>query len=155
MGAIFVTTGDDILKAYSGNAALIKSDLTDDLGQDNLSILTGASVVYNELIQFFQSFDDLIHHYYFGKGLGQIRLDLMCFTDCNSGNAPGIASIVAKIGKIRGKKVDFTIGTEQVTGVLMEFNISAQAEPLPHFIVSITLGMVDHTLPKAKITAKC
>ena len=138
-----IVTCDDLFAGVVGEASAV-------------TILTAMSISHNETVQFFQSFGDLIHYFYFGRGLGNIHFELMCFLDCNTRDkAPGVTKLWDKIGSSRGKKITVSFDGIAVTGVLTGFNVSAVAEPETHFIVSIDLGMIDSKLKKANITGAC
>lgn len=160
MAALFFKYSDSGIFKNSVGAGgkIVNSDLLSGIaGEESaVTILTGVSITHNETVQFFQSFGDLVHYFYFGRGLGQIHLDLMCFLDCKSkDSAPGVKKLWDKIGQKRGKKIDLTFDSITVSGILMSFNISAVAEPETHFIVSIDLGMIESNLPNANITGSC
>ena len=110
MATIFVplSNNDVFAGAVGPSASLVHCSLTDGIDGNNFSILTNVSISGTETLQFFQSFDDLIHYFYFGKGLGQIRFDIMCFFDCN-GNAPGIKEVWQQIGSARGQIISVDI----------------------------------------------
>lgn len=157
MPALFLTTSEDVLKTdLANNASLVHSDLIDNSTlASSFGILTSAAAVFSETVQFFQSFDDLIHHYYFGKGVGQIRLDLMYFLNCDGSEARGLRRLYESIGSKRGKKIMVDFENIHVEGILMDFTINAQSEPLPHYIVSVNLGMTDSNLTPPDIAGGC
>lgn len=156
MAAVFVKLDNDIFMTTAGSpTSFVKCDLIDSsIGSDQFMLLTNFQTTFNEVVQFFQSFDDLIHYYYFGKGLGQIRFDLMAFFNCE-GTAPGLKTLYTSIGSKRGKKITLDFMNIHVEGILMEFTIAATAEPLPHFQISITLGMTDSNLTPPNIPGGC
>jgi hypothetical protein len=158
MAAIFIPLDDGgVFKGSMGNSAnLVTCDMLNAIlyNQAQFSILTNVTVSGSEVVQFFQSFDDLIHYFYFGQGLGQIHFDLTCFFDC-SDNAPGLDTMWALMGATRGKKVTVNIGRIQVVGVLMDYTISLTAEPIPMYNISINLGMISNSMTPANITAAC
>lgn len=160
MAALFFKyTDTGIFKNSVGaGGKIVNSDLLEGIVDtpDAVTILTSVSITHNETVQFFQSFGDLVHYFYFGRGLGQIHLELMCFLDCKSkDSAPGLKKIWDKIGEKRGKKIDLTFDAVTVSGVLTNFNISVVAEPETHFIISLDLGMIESNLPNANITGSC
>ena len=142
------------MNSIKPGSTLVQSDLLSGIDSSQyVTILTNVSIQHNETVQFFQSFGDLINYFYFGKGLGQIHMELICFMDCNS--APGLQKLWTTIGQNRGKEVSVSMGPIFVKGVLMSFMVSAVAEPETHFIISIDLGMTDSNLTKANITGSC
>ncbi len=135
---------------------IVNCDLFDGIiNESGVSILTSMSVQHSETVQFFQSFGDLVHYFYFGRGVGQIRFDLMCFLKCQSDQAPGIQKLWSSIGGKRGQKVTVSFNSISVTGILTGFNITAVAEPETHYLVSIDLGMIDSSLKKSSVTGSC
>lgn len=157
MAALFIPIDDSsIFSASAGNSAgLVTCSLTDGVAGQNQSILTNVTVSYNETVQFFQSFDDLIHYFYFGQGLGTIRFEIMCFQSCNGGDAPGLGEIISSIGSNRGKLVTLDMGPLHVEGILTDFSVSLTADPIPIYTVVATLGMTNNGLPKPQISASC
>lgn len=148
MASLFYYSGTDVFKTAVGTGFISFSDAFNNFdGQEStLSIITDVSINGNETIQFFQTFDDLISFYYFGKGLGNISLTMMLFCSCDSNNAPGLDKVLERIGQIRGSFVDFSIGKVTFSGVLTSYNVQMVGEPVLHFIVNINLAMIDHTL---------
>jgi hypothetical protein len=135
---------------------IVNCDLFDGIiNESGVSILTSMSVQHSETVQFFQSFGDLVHYFYFGRGVGQIHFDLMCFLKCQSDQAPGIQKLWSSIGSKRGQKVTVSFNSISVTGILTGFNITAVAEPETHYLVSIDLGMIDSSLKKSSVTGSC
>lgn len=157
MAALFINVNDAGLFRWSAGqtASLVSCSLTDELAGKNQSILTNVSISYNETVQFFQSFDDLIHYFYFGKGLGTIRFELMCFQYCEGGQPPGLGKMISKIGENRGKLVSLNMGPVRVAGILMDFTVSLSPDPTPIWTITATLGMTQHNLKKPNIQGSC
>lgn len=156
MAAIFFQyTDKGIFKnSIKPGGTLVQSDLLSGLDTSQyVTILTNVTIQHNETVQFFQSFGDLINYFYFGKGLGQIHMELMCFMNCTT--APGLQKLWTAIGQNRGKEISVSMGPIFVKGVLMSFSVAAVAEPETHFMISIDLGMTDSNLTKANITGSC
>jgi hypothetical protein len=154
MAALFYNfSGDSMFKNGIGSGGLMFcSDLDDFSGSSsNMSIVTDISVRVQDTIQFFQSFDDFIHYYYFGKGVGSITVNLLFFQD-TSNSAPGVSKILQKLGEKRGKTTEVSLGNVAFTGVLTDFTLTAMSEPETHYAVSINFAMIDHKLPSANIT---
>lgn len=157
MAALFYQFGNNgLFKNSVGAGALMFCDELDEFSASstNMSIVTDIGIHVQETIQFFQSFDDFIHYYYFGKGLGNITINMLFFQDCNSGTAPGLIKILQKLGEIRGKIINVSIGNIVFSGVMMDFTVTAIAEPETHYAISINLGMTDHTLQSPQVQAK-
>jgi hypothetical protein len=154
MAALFYNFGsDNIFKNSVGSGALMFSDDFDEFSasSSNLSIVTDIKVSVNETVQFFQSFDDFIHYYYFGKGLGSVTVDFLFFQSCDSNDAPGVSKLLAKIGQKRGQIINISIANVVFSGVLMDVNIAVTAEPETMYAISINIGMTDHQLPSANL----
>lgn len=157
MAAIFLPIDDDsgIFKHSCGNSSnLISCSLTDRIGHGTSSILSAVSVTFNETVQFFQSFDDLVHFFYFGQGLGSIHLEIMCFQNCGGG-MPGLQAVINKISQSRGKLVSVDLNAVRVEGVLLEFSVSLVADPVPIYTIAINLGMTKNGLQKPNIKGSC
>lgn len=156
MAAIFFKySNKGIFKnSITPGGTIVQSDLLSGITDAKyVTILSSVTVQHNETVQFFQSFGDLINYFYFGKGLGQIHMELMCFMDCS--DAPGLQKLWTTIGQNRGKEVSVAMGPIFVKGVLMSFSVTAVAEPETHYMISIDLGMTDSNLTKANITGSC
>lgn len=135
---------------------IVTCDLIDDLiSSSGVSILTNMSITHNDTVQFFQSFGDLVHYFYFGRGVGQAHFELMCFLSCGSDQAPGLQKLWSKIGDKRGQKITVAFNSITVTGILTNVSITAVAEPETHYLVSFDLGVIDSNLKKASITGSC
>ncbi len=149
MAALFHKfSSDQIFKNSVGNGTLAICSALDQFNSDpsNVSIITDVSVRATDTIQFFQSFDDLIHYYYFGKGLGNISFNMMLFQSCGGADAPGVPKLLAALGQMRGQETQVSVGNIVFVGVLTDFTLSIQSEPETHYIVNINLGMIDHQL---------
>ncbi len=159
MGAVFYKlSNNNIFKAGGGGGQIVHSNalFSGLLGEaSQLTLLVRMSIQCNENIQFFQSFDDVIHHYYFGKGVGQISMDLLCFLECGNTSAPGLHTLWGALGKVRGKEIDVAFDGIVVSGVLMDFTINAVSEPETHYIICINLGMTKNGLPSVSIPGAC
>ncbi len=156
MGALFFKYDNtSIFKNSIGSGKVIETDLLPFLGSpEALTILTSATVQHNDTIQFFQSFGDLIDYFYFGRGLGQIHLELIMFTDCESVSA-GLQQLWTLLGSKRGQEVNVSISNMFVTGILTSFTVNAIAEPETHFQVSLDLGMTKSNLSSPNISGSC
>lgn len=154
MAAFFHNSnGDGIFKNSVGMGEIAISDAFDQLNDGStgtLAIITDVAISARETVQFFQSFDDLISFYFFGKGLGAISLNLMFFLDCSGkspgSSAPGLDRLMTLLGSIRGTLTDFSVGSVTFSGVVTDFTVQVASEPETHYLVNINLGMTDHTL---------
>lgn len=137
-----------MFKNSVGSGTLAICSALDQFNSDpgNVSIITDVQIQAADTIQFFQSFDDLIHFYYFGKGLGSIGFNMLLFQGCDSSSAPGVPKLLSALGDMRGQKTEVSVGNVMFVGVLTGFSVSIQSEPETHYAVSIQLGMLDHKL---------
>lgn len=158
MGALLHVTGDNnIFKHHIGMTTTAVCEVFDSFNATpgSLSILTGFTIQGRENVQFFQSFDDKVVAFYFGKGVGSINLTFMVFCECESGKPTALEKLLERIGAVRGDQIDVVIGSIAFTGVITDFTVQAEAEPETHYIVNITMGMIDHTLPTPTINSSC
>lgn len=149
MGAIFYSYGNNGMFTNSvGSTAQVASiDLFDGiLGKENMCIITGIGVGVSDIVQFFPTFDDFIHYYWFGKGVGSITCEGMLFLDCDQ-KMPGLHDLLNAIGARRGKEISCFIGSYYFIGVMLNCNISFNAEPETIATFTLTMGMIDHNLP--------
>lgn len=155
MGAIFYNyNGNSIFKNSVGGGTLAICEAFDQFNSgSNLSIITRVGISVSDTVQFFQSFDDFIHYYYFGKGLGNITFEILLFTSCGGGTAPALSQLLSTLGSIRGKPTNVSMGNISFTGVLLEFHVEVVAEPETYYAVTINMGMIDHKLPSAQPNA--
>lgn len=157
MAAIFYnadTTTPVFAKGFQVNTSVRVDFLADMIGSASYAIITSVSVVNNDTVQFFQTFDDIIGHFYFGKGLGAITIGGLLFTNCD-GEVPGVAKFYERIGQNRGKPINISFGKDVFTGVISSFSATAVAEPDNTVEWSIVLQMIDHSLPVVPVEPAC
>lgn len=153
MSALFYKfSGDSVLKSSVGSGTLTICDAFDEFNNDesNFSIITDVCVRATETVQLFQSFDDIIHFYWFGKGVGNMTFNILLFTspegDSAGDTAPGLTKLLTTLGEKRGKPVEVLMGDITFTGVLLDFAITIVGEPETHYQASINLAMTDHNM---------
>lgn len=149
MGAIFYSYGKNgMLKNSVGPyAEPAKIDFLKGLvSGDNLAIITQVGIQLNETIQFFMTFDDFIHYYWFGKGLGTISLSGFLFGKCDSAEIPGASVLLNKVGQNRGQLTTCSFAGFAFKGVVLDCNITLIAEPETHAAFSINIAMTEHNL---------
>lgn len=151
MAAIFYYGNNGVFKGSVGSAAAPANISVFDklVGKDNLCIITQIGITMTETTQFFQTFDDLIHYFWFGKGLGNISIQGMLFMDCH-GKMPGLDPLFKAIGQQRGKLITCTMGSILFKGVIQECNVTMVSEPETMVSFSISLAMTENSLPPAK-----
>ena len=154
MAAIFYSYGNNsIFSKVGSSTAPVTLDVFGSLvNSGSLCIITQFGINTTETIQYFQTFDDLIHYYWFGKGLGSMSISGMLFMDCN-GAMPGINNLLTAVGQKRGQEVTCVMGGISFVGILQECNITMVSEPETMATFNITMSMVDHTLPSPKPAA--
>lgn len=154
MGAIFYKYGNSMLMHSVGPGGTPASiDLFQDLaGESNMTIITGITVQNVDTYQFFTTFDDFIHYYYFGKGLGNMQISGVMFLDCNNSEIPGINTLYNKIGQKRGQTVTVTFGNQWFQGPLTDCSVSLISEPETMANFTINMAMTNHGLPAGQTT---
>lgn len=157
MAAIFYNLGDDkvIFKGgFTVNTSVRIPFLNNLIGANALTIITSVSVQNNDTIQFFLTFDDLISYFYFGKGLGNITVSGKIFSSCD-GSMPGIDIFYNQVGAFRGRTVAISFGNAVFSGVITSFSTGAQADPDNTVDFSITLNVINHSLPSPNFQPLC
>jgi hypothetical protein len=157
MAAIFYKyKGDGIFKISTGaQASPMVSDLFKDLvTPTNLMILSQVTATINETIQYFLTFDDFIHYFHFGKGLGSVNMQGTIFSSC-SGDFPGLKALWERVGKFRGKEIKVSFGTITMTGILQTASFTMVADPETMINFSIDLGIINSSLPSPKVSPSC
>lgn len=159
MGAIFYKFSDNqMFKNSVGSGGLAVCSALDTFNEEasNISIITNVGFHVAETIQFFQSFDDLVHFFYFGKGLGSVTFNMLLFLGCDSSEAPGLNKLLESLGNMRGKETEMHLGNIAFTGVLTDFSITVESEPETHYLATINLAMINHQMPSsAKASTSC
>jgi hypothetical protein len=148
MAAVFVNLGGgDIFKRKAGSgSAIVSVPALDSMMQSSmLAIYTEVSVQLGETIQYFLTFDDVIKYIHFGKGLGNITVGGMLFSDC-SGNLPGMSSFFSSFSSLRGVKTDITLGGKAFTCVVTAANLTITGEPDTTAMFQLVFSVVNHTL---------
>lgn len=123
------------------------------VGTNGFSIITDISINNSDTIQYFLTFDDFINYFYFGKGLGQIQVNGVMFTDCN-GNTPGVTMFYDIIGANRGVPLGISAGGYMFTGVISSFAVTAESESMTTNF-QLTLTIVHHNLQQATFDPLC
>lgn len=157
MAAIFYNYSDDNMfkNSVSSGAAPISTNLFEDLQNENmLCIISQISITHNDVVQFFMTFDDFIHHYYFGKGVGSISISGMIFTNCQGG-MPGLLAFYQRIANVRGKEVIMSTPGVTFTGVLLDCNVTMVAEPETMASFTANFAMVNSNLSSPTFPSSC
>ena len=111
----------------------------------NVTIITDSQINMRDTNQFFMSFDDKIHHYHFGKGLGTISVQGLILPNCK-GELAGVKALFQKIGKMRGKTETISVGSHTFTGVLVDSTVTFSGEPMTNAVFQINFAMIDHSI---------
>jgi len=159
MGALFYNYGDQGLFKSSVGGAFppVVIDVFQNLvTEKNLIILTDIGISVNDIVQFFTTFDDLIHYFHFGKGLGSMTCRGLLFMDCENNGFPGSDAFFDVISKCRGAEVTCSMGKTWFKGVMTEASVNIIAEPETHAQFSVNFGVIDHNIQSpAKTNPSC
>lgn len=147
MAAIFYSaSGKDVFRGDINYSCPISVGFLAGLENNNvLTLITEVSIQTSETIQYLLSFDDLINYMNFGKGVGQINITGILFSDCN-GNMPGASNLYNQIGAIRGNPASVSIGGYVFTGVISSSSLTTTSEPDTMAQFTVSLAMISHTL---------
>lgn len=132
MAAIFYKyTNKGLFKLNQGTSTAAPARISvfpNTATSNNLTLITGISIRTNEIIQTFTTFDDAIHYFHFGKGVGSMVISGVVFMDC-SGNMPGLALIYGVTSKIRGVPIVVSTGNYTFTGIINDISMNIVSEP--------------------------
>jgi hypothetical protein len=149
MAAVFYTyTGGDIFKTIPGDASsLVNIQTLDNLvsNDGSLAIYTSIGIVMNEIVQFFPTFDDVIHFLYFGRGLGSISVSGVLFSDC-SHSIPGLQSLFSSIEAMKGQEVAVSLLGISFYALVTSSNCVIMGEPDTMAEFQITLQVTKDSL---------
>jgi hypothetical protein len=139
--------GGDLFKRQTGGASsILKIPLLDDIiGTSGLAIYSDVTMQLGETIQYFLTFDDVIKYVHFGKGVGNIAVSGVLFSDC-SGQMPGAARFLQAFSSLRGKSQQITLGNQTFTVIVTNCNLSLLAEPDFMANFQMIFSVVDHQL---------
>jgi hypothetical protein len=148
-GAIFYKNkgGMNVLPYNQATTLPIEMNLLDALEAENLvSIITDIQINLRDTNQFFMSFDDKIHHYHFGKGLGSIAVQGLILPNCD-GELPGVDRLFQNIGLMRGTDHELSIANTTFTVVFVDSTITYSGDPMTNAVFQINFAVIDHSLP--------
>jgi hypothetical protein len=132
MAAVFITyQANDIFQYIPGDSSsLVNIENLDDLvnNEGALAIYTDIAISTSEITQFFPTFDDIIHFLHFGKGLGNITVNGILFSDCTHG-IPGLTPFYQAFQSMRGKKVAVSMGGISFYANVTTSNCTISGEP--------------------------
>jgi len=155
MGAIFYSYSDKSIFKNTVNGGSVPAyiDVFETLvGFHTLCIITQIGVTINDTLQFFPTFGDFIHYYFFGRGVGSITVSGLLFTDCDKGHFPGMNELTSKIGQARGTVTTCYLSGKFFRGPLLDANITVIAEPETHAQFTVNFALLEHDMrgPKPK-----
>lgn len=159
MAAVFYSPSEG-RSIFKGNFQAFTSisipKFNDLVGVNAMSIITDVSIENNETIQYFLTFDDVVHYFYFGKGLGNITIRGMMFMNC-AGNTPGFNKFYNIIGNNRGRQIDISIaGVPAFKAVITNFGHSTTSDPVPVTEFQISLAIVSQPgLARPRFNVPC
>ena len=160
MAAIFYSyksNNDIFLNSIKYGNPVGISFLPDLVSAANLSIITHVGIQTTETIQYFLTFDDAIRFFFFGRGLGNLVVQGVCFSD-NSGIIPGLSNVGQALSNNRGKAVSVSLsGVGGFSGVISatSFDISAEPDTTATFSVTITITGSSIQMPMNDNTQSC
>jgi hypothetical protein len=148
MAATFYSAGgNDLFKRQTGGASSVLTIPTLDgiVGSSGLAIYSDVTLQLGETIQYFLTFDDVIKYVHFGKGVGNITVNGILFSDC-SGSMPGASRFLQAFSSLRGKSQQITLGGQTFTVVVTNCNLTLVAEPDFMANFQMVFSVVDHQL---------
>lgn len=110
-------------------------------------IITDIGISTNDIIQFFPTFDDFIHHYYFGKGVGNMSVRGILFANCTDNAFLGLDILLSALGKSRGEIVTCIMNGHFFKGVLLDCSLAMVSEPETHIQFTVNFAVIDHGMP--------
>jgi len=111
----------------------------------SLLIITQLSINTVENNQLFLTFDDFIHYYYLGKGIGQLSISGMIFTTCAQ-QMVGLTDFYVALTALRGQPVDIHVAAVRFTGLLTDCTVTINSEPETIASFTANFAMIDHDL---------
>ncbi len=159
MAAIFLTLSEGSQPIFHGNFTantVVSVDFLNGLVSDlnSHTIITDVSIDNSDIVQYILTFDDVINWFFFGKGVGQITIRGILFTDCD-GKAPGLPAFYNSIGNNRGRVVRISMGPVVFSAIIQAFNTTVVADPTHLVEFSVSLGIVDHQLGRPNVQVNC
>ena len=126
------------------------------IGQQGSMIVTEVTIQHRDTIQYFLTFDDFITYYYFGKGLGNLSISGMIFSDC-VGNFSSLNNLLNQLSSIRGTTQTISFGNVAFDGVMSAFTIKASSETSTIHALDfmIQLDVINSSMAPAVFTSAC
>lgn len=128
--------------------------MSSESAKSRYTVITDIAVETSDVLQFFTTFDDVINYFFFGKGLGNLLVKGMVFTDCD-GAAPGLDTLTDTIGGLRGKKIEMSLGKWAFEVIITNSRISIAAEPVMAAEFTLTFAIVGGGPTPPQIQSAC
>lgn len=143
----FNLSKDDVFKSGGGGAQhLVKIPMVDDIvSNEGLAIYNSVSLMLNETIQYFLTFDDVIKFIHFGKGVGTVNVEGTMYCTCE-GALPGLSKFSIAVSKLRGKQQSIAVGSTIVSAILTQANVTVVNEPDTMANFAFAFSIVNHNL---------
>lgn len=151
MAAVFYNSAISNNSLFKGDIAVVNAVQVDFLsnfvGPNTMAIINSVGVTNGDIFQYFITFDDVISYFYFGRGIGNINITGMIFSDCR-GQMNGLNNLyIGAIGPARGRPVNVSVGRTIFRGVLSNFSTTTVAEPTYMTEFSLTMQVLTHNIP--------
>ena len=160
MAAIFFTSsaGNNTIfrSGFAVNNSVYIPFLQNLIGSESQLIVTEVTMQHRDTLQFFNTFDDFVNYYYFGKGLGSMAISGMVFSDC-LGQFGGLYDLQNTLAYIRGSTQNISFGNVAFQAVMNAFTLRASADmsALHSIDFNIQMDVIDSSMPPAQFTSAC
>ena len=123
------------------------------LADGNQVALTELGAEHRDVIQYFLTFDDAISYFYYGKGLGALRIGGLIFPNAD-GNMPGMQEFHNTVGQYRGKAIPISLGALGMMVMLDSFSVNLVPDDiLVQF--SMQCSIIDSTMRHPVVAPVC
>jgi len=167
MAAIFYNIPNSNTNVFKGGQTIYDSVhlgfLSSLIDSRSMVMISDVSMQNRDTIQYFLTFNDLVSYFYFGKGLGTLSISgFVLGSPDNLDNPtttsfPGMANLLSRIGRIRGKEVSVLFGGHIFWCVLSSFTFRANAEDQNINMIefNLQLDIINHTLRSPTFNSYC
>ena len=120
------------------------------------TIITDIGIETNETMQFFMSFDDIIHYMHFGKGMGNLVVSGVAFMDCG-GSLTGLSRFYSYAGPKRGEVIKVSVVPNiWFKGPLVSTSSSITGDPETMANFTMRIAITEHSMSKGTTSqTKC
>jgi hypothetical protein len=105
-------------------------------------IVTSVGVQNRDTIQYFLTFDDVIHYFFFGKGLGNVAIQGVVLSNCDGDVNPGLNNLYNMLRGIRGTEVLISLGYFAFSAILSDFSTNTVADPVLMSEFTLNLNII-------------